>query len=97
VRPRRLLLTDEALRDIVDRARVLRDARGAAFALDWTDALLDWLESRAAAGAQLGTEHPSDPSFRTFGYRRQATVLAEFTDDELRIVRIYFAGQDWSR
>lgn len=96
MKPRRLVLTDEAVEDIARRARVLALARGRAFALDWSDTLLDWLEGCAGAGAQLGTEHPVHSAFRTFGYRRQATVLAEFAEDELRVVRVYFAGQDWA-
>ncbi|WP_226583122.1 hypothetical protein [Acuticoccus sediminis] len=97
MKARRLVLTDEAIEDIARRGRVLAHARGRAFALDWSDAFLDWLEGCAARGAQLGTAHPVHTAFRTFGYRRQATVLAEFADDELRIVRVYFAGQDWTQ
>lgn len=97
MKARRLVLSDEAVEDIATRARLLRDVRGTAFALDWSDALLDWLAGLAEAGAQIGTASPAEPDFRTFGYRRQATVLAEFAEDELRVVRVYFAGQDWSR
>lgn len=97
MKPRRLVLTDEAIEDVTRRTRVLAAARGRAFALDWSDTLLDWLTGCAQAGSQLGTEHPQHATFRTFGYRRQATILAEFAEDELRIVRIYFAGQDWTR
>ena len=95
--PRRLVLSDEALEDIARRAEMLRDARGIAFALDWSDALLDWLERIAATGAQVGTEHAAAPEFRSFGYRRQATILASFRPDVLTVVRVYFPGQDWSR
>ncbi len=97
MKARRLVLTDEAIEDIASRTRVLALARGRGFALDWSDTLLDWLKGRAEAGAQLGTEHPTHRAFRTFGYRRQATILAEFAEDEVRVVRIYFAGQDWTR
>jgi hypothetical protein len=38
---------------------------------------------------------PAYPRYRTFGYRRQATILAEFTDDTMDVVRIRFAGEDW--
>lgn len=95
--PRSLVLSDEAVEDIARRAETLRDARGIAFALDWSDALLVWLEKIAAAGAQIGTEHAAAPEFRSFGYRRQATILAHFEPERLTVVRVYFPGQDWSR
>ena len=34
---------------------------GIAFAEAWSEALLDWLENRAALGAQFGTAHPRHP------------------------------------
>jgi plasmid stabilization system protein ParE len=96
VTPRRLRLSARATQDLARRARVLSDARGRACAIAWTEAFLDWLDALATGGARLGTAHPVHARFRTFGYRRQATVLAEFADEELRVVRIYFAGQDWT-
>ncbi len=94
--PRRLLLTERALRDLECRARILRNERGRAFADAWMNAFLDWLEALAEGGAVIGTQHPGHRNFRTFGYKRQATILAEFADPEMRVVRVYFAGQDWS-
>jgi hypothetical protein len=44
----------------------------------------------------LGTL-PEDPSLRVFGYRKQASILAEFIPGELRVIQVYFRGQDWSR
>ena len=49
----------------------------------------------AESGAQLGSAVKGKSSLRSFGYRRQATVLAEFRKGELRIVRVYFRGQNW--
>lgn len=95
--PRRLTLTKAALADLAARDRTLCRARGEAFADAWAVSFLDWLRGRAESGAQIGTAHPRHPEFRTFGYRRQATVLVEFSPDELRVVRVYFAGQDWTR
>lgn len=94
---RKLFLTERALEDIERRAVYLTTERGIEFAVLWSEALIDWLEKIAFQGAQLGTEHPSEKTFRTFGYKRQATILADFHENELRIVRIYFAGQDWFR
>jgi plasmid stabilization system protein ParE len=93
--PRRLILREDALRDILRHESYLRALRGSAFAEAWSEGLLDWLESRAALGAQFGTDHPMHPGYRTFGYRRQATILAEFTDDAMDVVRIRFGGEDW--
>jgi hypothetical protein len=59
--------------------------------------LLDWLEHRAALGAQFGMAHPQHPGYRTFGYRRQATILAEFTGETMDVVRVRFSGEDWQR
>ncbi len=53
------------------------------------------MERIAENGAVIGTALPSEPTLRSFPYKKQATILAEFTDTELRIVRVYFAGQDW--
>ena len=95
--PRRLLLDDQAAQDIAARARVLRQERGDAFAGTWIDTLLSWLDALAEGGAVLGTAHPEDPSLRVFGYRKEASILAEFVPGELRVIRVYFRGQDWSR
>ena len=92
---RKLILRDGALRDIAHHERHLGAVRGIAFAEAWSEALLDWLENRAALGAQFGTAHPRHPGYRTFGYLRQATILAEFTDGAMDVVRIRFAGEDW--
>ena len=97
MKPRRLLLTDRAVSDIEGRAVFLSQERGSKFAMLWAKSLVDWLEKIASAGAQLGTAHPHEGSFRTFGYKKQATILAEFKTSELRIIRVYFAVQDWSR
>ena len=43
----------------------------------------------------IGTEHPGRPGLRTFGYRRQATLLVQSATGEIRVVRVYFASQDW--
>lgn len=94
--PRKLKLTERAITDINRRAGYLAQERGTEFARVWIDALIDWLEKIAAGGAQIGTEHPTEKAFRTFGYKRQATVLAEFQYGEIRIIRVYFAGQDWT-
>jgi len=83
VNSRKLFLTERALEDIERRAVYLTTERGIEFAVLWSEALIDWLEKIAFQG--------------TFGYKRQATILADFHENELRIVRIYFAGQDWSR
>jgi hypothetical protein len=95
MKPRRLIVRVAALRDLARHEARLRELRGADFAGDWTEALLVWLEHRAALGAQFGTSHPKHPRYRTFGYRRQATILAEFTEDALDVVRIRFAGEGW--
>ena len=95
MRPKKLTLRRAALRDLARHETYLGGIRGEEFARRWTGALLAWLEHRADLGAQFGTAHPGDPRYRTFGYQRQATILAEFTDDALDVVRIRFAGEDW--
>jgi hypothetical protein len=47
--------------------------------------LFAWLGRQADHGAQIGTEHPRRPGYRTFGYRRQATILARFETEALVI------------
>lgn len=93
--PRRLVLQERALRDLLRHEADLTAVRDASFAESWTEALLLWLENRASLGAQFGTAHPKYPGYRTFGYRRQATILAEFTVETMDIVRVRFAGEDW--
>ncbi len=95
--PRTLVVEDAAITDVAGRARLLRGERGDAFADAWIDDLLAWLDRHAALGAQIGTAHPTRPGFRTFGYKRQATLLVRYSEDEVRVVRVYFAGQDWLR
>jgi plasmid stabilization system protein ParE len=91
----RLVLRDSALRDLLRHEDHLGAVRGAAFAEAWTEALLDWLERRARLGAQFGTAHARHPGYRTFGHRQQATILAEFSEEAMDVVRIRFAGEDW--
>ena len=81
MKSKRLVLRDSALRDLARHEKRLAAVRGDAFAEAWTEALLRWLEKLADLGAQYGTAHPRHPGYRTFGYRRQATILAEFSDD----------------
>lgn len=95
MKSRKLVLRVAALRDIARHEGRLREVRGPDFARAWTGTLIDWLEHRAALGAQFGTSHPRHPGYRTFGYRRQATILAEFTADAMDVVRVRFAGEDW--
>ena len=38
-----------------------------------------------------------DPSVRSFGYLKQATIVARFEPGRLIVIRVYFTGQDWSR
>ena len=41
----------------------------------------------------IGTELPG---LRTFGYRRQATLLVQYaTGEMIRVARMYIASQDW--
>jgi hypothetical protein len=94
MKPRQPVLRVAALRDIARHEARLRELRGSDFACNWTEALLDWLEHRATLGAQFGTSHPRQPRYRSFGYRRQATILAEFTEDAMGV---RFAGEDWQK
>jgi plasmid stabilization system protein ParE len=97
VTPRHLVVAPLARLDIERQAERLREARGNAFAERWTIELRDWLRRQAAHGAVLGTEHPTRPGFRTFGYRGQATILATYGADTFVVVRFYARGLDWSR
>lgn len=54
-----------------------------------------WLRKLAASGAQYGTAMEGDPRVRTFGYRNQATILAQFDPERMRVLRVLFSGQDW--
>jgi plasmid stabilization system protein ParE len=95
--PRRLVIVRSAQRDLRRRQKYLAQVRSPAFAQAATDALLAWLEKLAREGAQLGTALVDDPSVRSFGYDRQATIVARFTSGEFRVLRVFFTGQDWSR
>jgi len=91
--PRRLLISDSARQDLRRRIRYLTEQRDADFAVGWAFGLMRWLDRVALGGAQIGTEFPGAAGFRTFGYKRQATVLAEFRQAELIVLRVYFRGQ----
>jgi hypothetical protein len=75
----------------------MRQARSEDFAQAATDALLTKLEKLARTGAQLGTALGDDPAVRSFGYAKQASIVARFAPRELRVLRVYFTGQDWTR
>lgn len=95
MKSRRLVLRESALRDLMRHESDLIAVRGTAFAEAWTEDILLWLENRADLGAQFGTAHPKHPGYRTFGYRRQATILAEFSEEVMDVIRIRFPGEDW--
>lgn len=65
------------------------------FAERYTLNLLAWLRALASSGAQLGTAYGDDPKVRSFGYQKHATIVARFAPQELRIMRVFFKGQDW--
>ena len=62
-----------------------------------TDAtLVRRLQARdGAAWEELYAEY--QPRLRAFGYAGQATVIARFEPSTLRVLGIYFKGQDWRR
>lgn len=92
--PRKLVLRRSALADIARREACLAKVRSPAFADGWTE--IPARLARTTGGAR-GTDRDGAsevPAYRTFGYRRQATILAEFTDTTLDVVRVRFAGED---
>ena len=95
MKARRLALARLANADINRRARYLADLRGEEFAARFTADLVAWLRKLAESGAQYGTASGDDPSVRTFGYAKQATILARFEPGGLRVLRVFFTGQDW--
>jgi hypothetical protein len=97
VKPRRLVIVAAANGDVRRRARYLSGIRGVAFGERFAVELRARLESIADTGAQLGTAVGDDPAVRSFGYDAQATVIARFAPGELRVLRIFFTGQDWAR
>lgn len=95
MKPRTLVLTADALRDLDRQSAYLQRVRDLDYALAWRRTFLRWLKRQAELGAQFGTEHPVHRAYRTFGYRGQLTILAEFTDGTMEVARIRFAGEDW--
>jgi plasmid stabilization system protein ParE len=93
--PYRLAFSTPATADITLRIQFLSDQRGTDFGVQWSETFLSWLENLAVGGAIIGTRHPTRLGFRKFPFRGEATILAEYIRTELRIVRVYFAGQDW--
>lgn len=94
---RRLGFAEAANRDIQRRARYLVSVRDEAFAHQFVIELKAWLERLAAGGAQVGTAVGADQAVRSFGYKKQATIVARFEPGGLIVLRVYFKGQDWSR
>jgi hypothetical protein len=92
---RALILTIEAKADVARRGALLSHERGVDFATVWLSSFFRWLTTLAHDTVVLGTLHPFSDQARSFPYKKQATLLVEYTPTEMRIVRIYFAGQDW--
>jgi hypothetical protein len=90
-----LILTIEANADVAQRGILLAQERGVDFAAVWLSSFSRWLRTLAHDTVILGTSHPFSDRARSFPYKKQATLLVEYTPTEMRIVRIYFAGQDW--
>ena len=97
MRPRRLDLSSRAQRDLLRRGHYLAEVRGEGFAERSVSELLGWLRNLAETGAQVGTATDHDPRVRTFGYAGQATIVARFEVNTLRVLGVYFKGQDWRR
>ena len=97
MKSRRLNISLAARRDLERREDYLARQRGWVFAASWSSDFVASLTKTAATGAVVGTRHPRRSRLRSLNYKKQATVLVEFTEDELRLARIYFPGQDWSR
>lgn len=95
--PRRLGFAEAATRDLQRRARQLASVCDESFGHQFAAELKAWLEQLAAGGAQVGTAVGDDPAVRSFGYKKQATILARFEAGGLIVLRVNFRGQDWSR
>lgn len=95
--PRILEVTANARRDLTRRKRYLAEVRGRTFAIERIDSLVAWLERIANGGEQLGTAVADVPSDRSFGYRKEATIVARFLPGRMIVLRVYFKGQDWRR
>ncbi|MDJ0824949.1 MAG: hypothetical protein QNJ16_05540 [Rhodobacter sp.] len=95
--PKGLILFRAALADLGRRQDYLSGIRGQEFAETWKNDLLEWVLDLAETGAVYGTRHPKRGHLRTVNFRKTATLLVDFTETELRVVRIYFPGQGWSR
>lgn len=93
--PFKLAYSRAAKATLVRRGKFLISHRGPDFAAKWSDGFISWLENLAASGAVIGTKHLTNPAFRTFPFRGEATLLVEYTPNEMIIIQIYFAGQDW--
>lgn len=93
---RSLILSIEAQQDIDRRLELLSQERGRDFAANWLETFSIWLAKLTDGIVLLGTSHPFSAQARSFPYKKQATILVEYTPTEMRIIRVYFAGQDWS-
>jgi hypothetical protein len=92
---RTLILTIEAQADVERRIDMLVRERGTGFAANWLETFSSWLTTLAHDGVILGTSHPFSKQARSFPYKKQATLLVEYTPTQMIIIQIYFAGQDW--
>jgi CubicO group peptidase (beta-lactamase class C family) len=93
--PFTLKVSPAASADVRRRTRYLAQERGAGFGESWASDLAAWLRMTAENGAVVGTLVAESGARRTFGYRHRATILAEFSDTTLTVIRIYFPGHDW--
>lgn len=94
---RTVVLEAEARRDFVRIYEWIAEHASPAIALRYTRRLRAYLGEFATA-SERGTLHDDiRPGMRVVGFERRVTVVFAVAGSDVRILRPFYAGQDWTR
>ncbi|MDZ4376197.1 MAG: type II toxin-antitoxin system RelE/ParE family toxin [Phenylobacterium sp.] len=96
MRLRRVVYAPEAEADLIAIYDWIADMGGPGAAQRFIDEVQDWIEGFDLAGERGSRRDDIRPGLRIVGFRQRITLAFAVVDDEVRVLRIFYAGQDWA-
>lgn len=95
MRTRQVVLEPEAELDLIAIYESVADRASPSVALRFVQRLTAYVDGLKTA-SERGTLHNEvSPGLRVIGFERRVAVAFKVIDDEVRVFRILYAGQDW--
>ncbi|ODT84532.1 type II toxin-antitoxin system RelE/ParE family toxin [Phenylobacterium sp. SCN 70-31] len=93
---RRIVYAPEAEADLAALYDLIAARASPDIALRFVEQTQDWIEGFDVAAERGARRDDLRPGLRITGFRRRITLAFAVVSDEVRILRIFYAGQDWS-